>query len=125
MARTLVGKIFFYQKPIAITMIVIGVPMALTSNSADSTRLLLSGLFFLFLVGDKIMDERLLSLKATSMYAAMFLSYTFQTTLSELVKYHLITYTMNNINHFMILVFALANAIYYFRYYIGFNSKDE
>jgi hypothetical protein len=125
MAKTLVRRIFFYQKPIAIAMIVLGIPMALTNNDSDSTRLLLSGLFFLFLAGDKFMDERLLSLKATSMYAAMFLGYTFQTTVSEAFKHHFITYAMNNINHFMILIFALANGIYYLRYYISFNAKDE
>jgi hypothetical protein len=125
MAKPLVRKIFFYQKPIAVMMVAIGIPMALTNNDSDSTRLLLSGLFFLFLAWDKIMDERQLSLKATSMYAAMFFSYTFQTVASELFKHHLIIYKMNDINHFMILVFALANGIYYFRYYLSYSTKDE
>jgi hypothetical protein len=125
MAKSLVRKVFFYQKPVAIMMIVIGIPMALTSKATDSTGLLLSGLFLLFITWDKIMDERLISLKATSMYAAMFLSYTFQTITAQLFKQQYITYEMTNINHFMILIFGLANIIYYIRYYAGFNAKDE
>jgi hypothetical protein len=122
---TLARKIFFYQKPIAIAMIVLGIPIALTSKSTDSTGTLVGGLFLLFITWDKIMDERLISLKATSMYAAIFLSYAFQTITAQLYKQSFISYEMTNINHFMILIFGLANMIYYIRFYASFNPKNE
>lgn len=118
-------KILYYQKFIGILLIAIGVPMSIISKSPESAKVLIFGLFTLFTSWDKIMDERLLSLKMTSIYFAIIVSYAFKMISSELVKQQIFSYELTNINHFIIIVFAVANVTYYSRLYFSTIKGDD
>jgi hypothetical protein len=125
MAAKVFTKVLYYQKFIGILLIVIGLPMSIISKSPESAKMLIFGLFILFTSWDKIMDERLLSLKMTSIYFAIIVSYSFKMISSELVKQQIFSYELTSINHFIIMVFAVANVTYYSRLYFSTNKGDD
>jgi hypothetical protein len=118
-------KLLYYQKFMGIGFILLGIPIAIFSKSTESTTMLIVGLFVLFTSWEKIMDERLMSLKTTSIYLAIVLSYTFKYVSSELVKQQLTSYEMTNINHFILLVFASANLIYFGRLLLDSSRGND
>lgn len=125
MTTKIFTKVLYYQKFIGMLLIAIGIPMLITSKSPESAKVLIFGLFTLFTSWVKIMDERLLSLKMTSIYFAIIVSYAFKMISSELVKQHIFSYELTSINHFIIMVFALANVTYYSRLYFSTNKGDD
>lgn len=118
-------KILYYQKFIGILLIIIGIPMAIMAKSSGSENVLIYGLFILFTSWDKIMDERLFSLKLTSIYFAIIVSYVFKMINSEIIIPNVFSYELTSINHFIIMVFTLANATYYVRLYLNRNKSDD
>lgn len=125
MTAKIFTKLLYYQKFIGIALITVGVPLSIIGKSPESTGMLITGLFILFTSWDKIMDERLISLKTSSIYLAVILSYTFKYISAELVKQHLVSYEMTNINHFLLMVFAVANILYYSRLHLGTNKGND
>ncbi|RLJ77326.1 hypothetical protein [Pedobacter alluvionis] len=118
-------KLLYYQKFIGILLIAIGIPMLISSQSPESTKVLIFGLFILFTSWERIMDERLLSLKMTSIYFAIIIGYTFKMISSELVKQHIFSYELTSIDHFIILIFAVANVTYFSSLYLSKNKGDD
>lgn len=116
-------KALYYQRFIGITLIVLGIPICIVSNAEGATNVLLSGLFVLFTSSERTMDERSMSLKTTSIYMAIIISYVFKVVSSELVKQHISPYELTNINHFLIMIFAIANGLYFSRLYISINRE--
>jgi len=125
MTAKTIYKLTYYQKFLGIALIAFGLPLAIFNKSSESTSMLISGLFILFISSDKIMDERMRSLKITSMYFAFLVSYVFKYISSELVQMHVMSYEMVNINHFILMVFAVANLTYYSRLFFGTNRADD
>ncbi|WP_316762230.1 hypothetical protein [Pedobacter aquatilis] len=121
---TKIYRLLYYQKFIGISLIALGIPLVLMTTPANST-VLISGLFVLFTSWEKVMDERLLAFKTTSLYAAIIISYVFRYASKELAKQQLLDYEMTDIDHFILMVFALANLIYYARLWLGKNSSDD
>lgn len=120
-----VYKLLYYQKFLGIVLIAVGIPISIMNKSSESTSMLIAGLFVLFTSWDKIMDERLQSIKMRSIYFAIVLSYTFKYFSSQLVRLGIISYEMTNINHFILMVFAVANVTYYSRLFFSRNSADD
>jgi hypothetical protein len=125
MATRIIHKLLYYQKFLGLTMIAVGIPISVMSKSSENTSMLIIGLFLLFTSWDKVMDERLASIKATSVYLAIVLSYTFKYMSSELVRQGITSYEMTNINHFILMVFAVANLTYYSRLFLSTNRADD
>lgn len=107
----IITHLFVFQKYIAIILICIGVLSLLLGKPQEN--LLVSGLFFLFIVPAKPEDERSISLKTSSLYAAFLLSYAVNIAVAGFFKH---SGTMD-VNQFLILVFSLSLIFYYIRFY--------
>jgi hypothetical protein len=118
------SKLLYYQKYLGIALITIGIPISIISKS-ENMSMVISGLFVLFTSFDKIMDERLYSLKATSMYIAIIFSYTFKYISTELARQHIVTYGMTNIDHFIVMIFAVATITYYSRVFFSTINRND
>jgi hypothetical protein len=117
-------KVLYYQKFLGIALITIGIPISIISKS-ENMSMLIVGLFVLFTSFDKIMDERLYSLKATSMYIAIIFSYTFKHISTELARQHVVSYEMTNIDHFILMIFAVANITYFSRILFSTSNRND
>jgi len=106
-----------FQRIMAITMIVIGISMLIFRQSVAGSQMLMTGLFLLITALEKDQDERSMSLKATSIFIAFVLAYTFKVMSHKLYHFNWLPMEMTQINHFIILVLALTNMIYYCRLY--------
>jgi hypothetical protein len=112
------SRIFKY---LGLLLAVGGVAILFTDESAGSEMPLLAGLFILFVSREKIEDERVIILKSSSAYMALVLGYGFKLISSNLYSHQLISFQLIDINHFLILVFALAIGIYYLRLYLSWE----
>ncbi|RRA97551.1 hypothetical protein [Larkinella rosea] len=104
-------------KYVGILLIGIGMVTILIDTSAGAELPLLVGLFTLLISKEKKQDERAILLKASSTFLALTLAYGFKLLSSNLYTHQLISFQLTDINHFLILVFALALSIYYVRFY--------
>jgi hypothetical protein len=108
-----------YLKYFGILLTVIGIPTLLLDKSAGSELPLLFGLFFIFISKEKSEDERSNSLRVGSMTIAFLVAF----LAAHLTKYFfekgVIGWRLTEINHFSILVFALAVSIFYSRLYLN------
>ena len=108
-------------KYLSILLIVIGIPVLKIDPSDGSDTPLLVGLFILFVSEEKKDDERAVSIKTSSSYIALILSYGIKLLSTNLYSHHLISFQLTEINHFLIMLFAMAIIIYHSRMY--FTSK--
>ncbi len=108
-------------KYLGLLLIVVGVATLLLDRSVGAEIPLLVGLFMLFASRAKVEDERAVILKASSAYIALVIGYGFKLISTNLYSHQLITFQLVEINHFLILVFALANCIYYLRMYLSWE----
>jgi hypothetical protein len=111
-------KIFTYSKYLGLGLIVLGIPAMLLDNSNGSEMPLLVGLFTLLISSNNVEDERSVQIKTTSLYFAFIISYAVKLVTSNLHDHTIITFELVEINHFLILMLALANAVHYGRMYI-------
>ncbi|MGA0560152.1 hypothetical protein ACO2Q8_26050 [Larkinella sp. VNQ87] len=102
-------------------LIGIGIVTVLVDQTAGSELPLLVGLFTVFVSKEKREDERAVLLKASSTSMALILGYGFKLLSSNLYAHGLISFQLNDINYFLILVFALALIIYYVRLYLSWK----
>jgi hypothetical protein len=72
----------------------------------------------ILVIAEKTEDERSLMIKTTSLYIAFILSYGIKLITTNLFSHDLIAFQLVEINHFLILVLALANIIFYSRIFI-------
>ena len=82
---------------------------------------LLVGLFVIFVTREKIEDERVKVLKSSSAYIALIIGYGFKLISTNLYEHQTLPFQLIDINHFLILVFALAICIYYLRLYLSWE----
>jgi hypothetical protein len=108
-----------FQKYIAIFGTTLGIIVLIMGNTALAIVYLVPGLFLLLTVTEKIADERSISLKFSSLYLALILAYTIKLIISFLYMNQFISFNMSDVNHFIILLLAIANTIYYLRLYSG------
>lgn len=113
-----VFRFLHYQKYLALFLILIGIPMMIFRASPGSEIPLMIGLFTLMISLEKTEDERSVNLRTTSLYMAFVLAYTVKIVVSHLHANAWITSELVEINHFIILVMALANCIFYGRLYL-------
>jgi hypothetical protein len=114
---TRLARLITFQKFIGVFLIALGIPLIFVDGSKGSEMPLLVGLFTLFTSPAKIEDERSLSLKTWAIYTAFIISYAFKLLSSNLYSHKMLPIEMLEINHFIILVFALSLVIYYIRFY--------
>lgn len=95
-----------------------GIPTLLLDSSSNSEIPLLAGLFILFVSKEKRQDERAEIIKASSAYLALIFGYGLKMISSNLYSHAIIPVHLVEINHFLILVLALAIIIYYTRMYL-------
>lgn len=120
-ASKLAARMFHYWKYLGLFLVVIGIPIFIINRPSEHTEAempLMYGLFALFFSTEKVEDERSVHLRTTSLYVAFVLAYTIKLLLSSLYSYHMVDFSMTEINHFIILVFTLAIAIYHLRFRI-------
>ena len=105
----------------ALLLILVGVVLFWMDKSAGSEIPLLVGLFIFFVSKGKTEDERTVLLRSSSAYIALVLGYGFKLMSTNLYTHQVIQFQLTEINHFLILVFALANVIYYLRLYLSWE----
>lgn len=108
-------------KYLGLLLIVVGVVAFFIDSSPGSEIPLLVGLFIVFVSKEKINDERVKILKSSSAYIALILGYGFKLISTNLYSHQAISFQLIEINHFLILVFALAISIYYLRLYLSWE----
>lgn len=111
-------KISPYVKSLALLLIVAGIGAILFDSSPKAPIPLIVGLFTLLITTNKIEDERSVQIRTSSLYVAFILSYGAKLLIANLYDHNLLSFAFIEIDHFLILVLGLANAIYYGRLYI-------
>jgi hypothetical protein len=111
-------KHLHYSKYLGLVLVVIGIPTIILDGSSGSELPLLVGLFILLVTTDKTEDERSVQIKTTSLYIAFIISYGTKLLTTNLHDHALISFELTEINHFLILILALTNFIFYGRMYI-------
>jgi hypothetical protein len=115
-------KVLYYQKFLGMFLIAVGIPMLFFASHDGAEFPMMIGLFTLYTSLEKIEDERSSHLKTSSLYIAFIFGYAIKLLTSNLYKHDFIAVDLIEINHFVILVFALAVSIYYPRLYFVRNN---
>ena len=115
------AKSLFYFKFLGLLLIIAGVPVIIFDSSSGAEIPLLVGLFMILVITEKTEDERSWMIKTTSFYIAFILSYGLKLISTNLFSHNIIHFQLVEINHFLILLLALANLIFYSRMYIVRN----
>jgi hypothetical protein len=105
-------------KYLGLVLAIAGVATFLLDKTVGAEIPLLVGLFIFFVSKAKVEDERSAILRSSSAYIALVLGYGFKLISTNLYAHQAISFQLTEINHFLILVFALANCIYYLRLYL-------
>jgi hypothetical protein len=105
-------------KYLGLVLVIVGIATFMLDKAAGAEIPLLAGLFILFVTKAKVEDERSVVLKSSSAYIALVLGYGFKLISTNLYAHQMLPFQLTEINHFLILVFALANCIYYLRLYL-------
>ena len=108
-------------KSFGVLLALAGILIIFLDPSKGSEIPLLAGLFMLFVTKEKIEDERVKILKSSSAYIALIVGYGFKLISTNLYEHGALSFQLTDINHFLILVFALAICIYYLRLYLSWE----
>lgn len=103
---------------ISLFLIVLGIPVLLTSKSPTAEMPLMVGLFMLFVSFQTKEDERSAAIRSSSAFIAIVIGYTIKLIISNLYQHQIISFDLTSINYFLIIVFAVGNIIRYSRLYI-------
>lgn len=103
----------------SLMLVTIGIIVLFFDPRTGAELPLLIGLFIGFVSRDKMEDERALHLKTSSAYIALIVGYGLKLLTSNLYDHRLISFELSEINHFLILVFAIATILYYSRVYLS------
>jgi len=112
------------MKPIkyfAFLLIAAGIVTLIIDPTKGSEMLLLAGLVILFVTNGKKPDERSISLKTSSAYISLIISYSIKLISSNLYSHQIIRVQLTEINHFLILVFSMSVMIFYTRMYLNLD----
>lgn len=112
------SKVF---KALGLVLVVIGIATLFVDESKGAEIPLLVGLFIVLVSKEKIDDERVKLLKSSSVYIALIVGYGVKLMSTNLYEHQAISFQLVDINHFLILVFALAISIYYLRLYLSWE----
>jgi|SRR5690606_3253851 hypothetical protein len=93
----------------------VGVFTLMADRSRGAELPLLAGLFILLISHEEREDERSAILKASSAQMALIIGYAVKLLSTNLYDHQVINVQLEAINHFLILVFALALIIYNIR----------
>ncbi|MFT2007218.1 hypothetical protein ACMA1I_00960 [Pontibacter sp. 13R65] len=107
-----------YLKYAGIALVALGIPTMLLDSTPGAEVPLLMGLFFVFISKEKTEDERSSSLRFSSMTIAFLLAFIAAHLTGYMFTKGLISWQLEMISHFSILVFALAVSIFYVRTYL-------
>lgn len=110
---------------VGLALVLIGIPLLFFGRSTGSEIPLLVGLFTLFISKLYREDERAIAIRYSSTYIALIVGYGIKLLTTNLYSHQLISYQLTEINHFLILVFALALIIFYCRVYITIGNSKE
>lgn len=108
-------------KSLGVLFALAGIVIFFIDESKSSEIPLLVGLFMIFVTKEKIEDERVKILKSSSAYIALIAGYGFKLISTNLYEHQALSFQLTDINHFLILVFALAICIYYLRLYLSWE----
>ena len=108
-------------KSLGILLALAGIAIFFVDKSKGSEIPLLVGLFMIFVSKEKIEDERVKILKYSSAYIALIAGYGLKLVSTNLYEHQALAFQLTDINHFLILVFALAICIYYLRLYLSWE----
>jgi hypothetical protein len=114
------AKLLRLPKYLALLLIAFGIPTFFLDKAFGAEIPLLVGLFILLVSAEKIQDERVAQLKVTSLYFAFVISYAVKLLTSNFFDNGWISFELVEINHFLILMLALANSIFYARLLMKF-----
>lgn len=107
--------LFTFQRYVGIIMTALGLLVFIFDSSERATIPLMVGLFTLFISKEKLEDERSSSLRTSSIYLSLVLSYTVKLLTSYLYSEGALSWQITQVDHFLTLLFAIALIIYYFR----------
>lgn len=105
-------------KYLGLFLTLIGLIIIFLSKSPSAEIPLLVGLFALFVVKEREEDERAKAVRSSSALTALIIGYGLKLLLTNLHEHGLIGIQLTSINYFLIIVFSIANLIYYSRLYI-------
>ncbi|GGH20677.1 hypothetical protein GCM10007423_01190 [Dyadobacter endophyticus] len=100
-------------------LVLSGICVVFLDRSPNAELPLLVGLFTVFIAGKKTEDERSQQLKSSSAYIALVLSYATKLISSNLYEHHILSFSLSDINYFLILVFGMAIILFYARLYLS------
>jgi hypothetical protein len=103
----------------SVVLVTVGTIVLFYDPRAGAELPLLIGLFMGFVSRDKMEDERALHLKTSSAYVSLVVGYSLKLLTSNLYDHKIISFQLSEINHFLILVFAMAIILYYSRVYLS------
>lgn len=107
---------------LGLALAVIGVLLWSFTSAANNEIPLLVGLYILFIARVGREDERSVSLRNSSTYIAVLVAYGLKILISNLYSQNLISFQLSEVNHFLILLFALSIIIFYCRLYITWGK---
>lgn len=110
---------------LGLVLIAAGIPVLIMDQSPAAEIPLLVGLYLLFISKEVREDERAVLIKTSSAYIALILGYGIKLISTNLYSHQLISIQLTEINHFLILVFALAIIIYYGRMYFTYKGEQN
>lgn len=116
-------KMFYYQKYLGVFLVLIGTPLFFLAPSPQANFSLMIGFYILFTSMEKVEDERSLNIKMSSLYIAFIVAYAIQIILRVLHSWEVIPVKFTEIDHFIILVLALASTLHYARLYLPKNRE--
>lgn len=105
-------------KYFGLLLVLAGIPTLFLDSTTGAELPLLAGLFILFITREKREDERAVMLKTSSAYIGLVAGYVVKLISTNLYEHQLISVQLTDINHFLILVFALAIMLFYSRMYL-------
>ena len=103
----------------SLVLVIIGIIVLFFDARTGAELPLLIGLFIGFVSRGKIEDERALHIKTSSAYTSLVVGYGLKLLSSNLYDHGILSFQLSEINHFLILVFAIATIIYYSRLYLS------
>lgn len=104
-------------KVLGLLAVISGIVVLMIDETRGAELPLLAGLFILLVSHEVREDERSASLKASSTQMALIIGYAISLLSTKLYDHQVINVQLIAINHFLILVFALALIIYNIRLY--------
>ncbi|MFC3197640.1 hypothetical protein ACFOET_08455 [Parapedobacter deserti] len=104
-------------KVVGLLAVIAGIFVWMIDETRGAELPLLAGLFILLVSHEVKEDERSASLKASSTQLALIIGYAVSLLSANLYDHQVINVQLVAINHFLILVFALAIIIYNIRLY--------